>query len=124
MKIRIDFVTNSSSSSFIFTKDDMPAIRKKFKLKEKEIEEWIINYISINLENYYMFDKILYEILLNNYDRVSQCAKKYANVPAGVILENILEAKYMYFDDGETHYLIADVIKESQYCIYGCNHMG
>ena len=55
-------------------------------------------------------------------------AVKYADVSLGEIAETLFDklygAKYMYFDQMETHYVIAEVIKESENCVLGCNHMG
>lgn len=73
-------------------------------------------------------DELMHYIMTVDFEKFFAFAVKYADVPMGEMVEALFErlfgAKYMYFDDMETHYVIADVIKESDNCVLGCNHMG
>lgn len=73
-------------------------------------------------------DELAYYIMTVDFEKFFGFAVKYADVSMGEIVEAIFEklfgAKYMYFDEVETHYIIGDTIKESDSCVLGCNHMG
>lgn len=73
-------------------------------------------------------DELAYYIMTVDFEKFFDFAVKYADVSMGEIVEVLFEklfgAKYMYFDDVETHYIIGDTIKESDSCVLGCNHMG
>ena len=73
-------------------------------------------------------DELAYYIMTVDFEKFFGFAVKYADVSMGEIVEAIFEklfgAKYMYFDEVETHYIIGDTIKESDSFVLGCNHMG
>ena len=73
-------------------------------------------------------DELMYYIMTADFERFFSFAVKYADMPLGEMVESLFErlfdAKYMYFDSMETHYVIADIIEESDNCVLGCNHMG
>ena len=91
------------------------------KVSEETIADYLLDVVS---QEVYLGDEILLFAVWGYYDKVLACALKWAYKPAGEILEELLGAKYMYFDSMETHYLIGETIEASPNCILGCNHMG
>lgn len=51
-------------------------------------------------------------------------AKECAGITAGELLEEALDARYMYFNEMECSYFGYQAIKELPECILCCNHMG
>ena len=96
---------------------------------DKVTETEISNYLWEALRYEGPFhDELAYYIMTVDFEKFFCFAVKYADVSMGEIVEAIFEklfgAKYMYFDEVETHYIIGDTIKESDSCVLGCNHMG
>ena len=97
--------------------------------KDGTVSEMVFQNYVLNVYNgdnwfYSGFDELVQYILIANYDAIWEYAIKNINKSIGEVLEELLEAKYMYFDDLETHYWIGETIMESEKCILGCNHMG
>lgn len=210
MKIRTDFVTNSSSSSFIFkecnqetTKKDfvgtrfsehplcdlmevyswyrdevisqwsgvkqaenwedrgrweseMKTVLSKKKYDSSSDEKWaavfILDVYKEYLDRYILFeseeknmevsfdflnmqiweymesrniaDNILKEFYMNNIEQLLSAAKQFDGKQVAEVMEHFFGAQYLYFDRGETHYLVCEALKEAGVCLYFCGHMG
>ncbi|MBO5371522.1 MAG: hypothetical protein J6A75_02265 [Lachnospiraceae bacterium] len=95
------------------------------RLSREVIVDCIIEHMSCCLDIWNRsVDEFTRNVIAYNYEKMITFAQEYADICAGVILEELLGAKYMYYSQLETHYLIADAIKASPHCILGCGHMG
>lgn len=104
-------------------------------LKDGSIQR--LDYVSREAIQNHLVEILSYErccchififIVSHYYEKVWELAEKFANRPVGEIVEELFVslygARYMYFDDYETHYLISNTIGESPICVLSCNHMG
>lgn len=97
--------------------------------KDGTVSEIVFQDYALNIYNgskyfYRDFEDVIQYVLIVKYDKIWEYAMRNISKSIGEILEELLEAKYMYFDDLETHYWIGETIMESEKCILGCNHMG
>ena len=103
-------------------KFDSKLREKSERLGADEIERLIFKEIICQrLFDRYIF---LYNLYILRNEEMTEFAKECAGVTAGEILEEVVDAKYMYFDNRECSYLGYQALKELPECILCCNHMG
>jgi len=73
------------------------------------------------LEGWY---EVFYEFIVNKLEKLRATAQAFVGKDYGEILAELYEAKYVYFDDMETHYIIEEVVMKTGLCEYACCHMG
>lgn len=76
------------------------------------------------LGNWYHSDDVLYNFYLDNLEKILTYAKAFEGKALGELMECLFDAKYLYFNDMETHYIICEALKEAGICLYSCGHMG
>lgn len=63
-------------------------------------------------------------VVCDHFEQVMEMAGEFDGKHVGDLLVELFGAEYLYYDDKETHYLIAETIGESDKCVCWCNHMG
>lgn len=92
-------------------------------IHEEEIEYGIYDFAAHCKEEAY-YDEELCDIISNNFELMYRFAKEYADKKAGYILEEILEAKYIFFHDMSTPDEVMCIMQEFPECLFACGHMG
>ena len=92
--------------------------------KEKLWELFFERYDDI----YLLIDGEMYDVVGNyvryHTDEILKRIDKYYEMNPIELLEAVLGKLYIYFNGGETDYLLGDEFKKLPECILGCNHMG
>ena len=77
---------------------------------------------------YLLIDGEMYDVVGNyvryHTDEILKRIDKYYGMNPIELLEAVLGKLYIYFNGGETDYLLGDEFKKLPECILGCNHMG
>ena len=60
----------------------------------------------------------------NNVEKILRYAKAFDGKYLGELMEVFFDARYLYFDIEETHYVIREALEEAGLCLYACGHMG
>ena len=87
-----------------------------------EIEQLIIS--EILCQEFYNYYPLILDQYLLRYEEMTGFAKECAGITAGELLEEALDAKYMYFSEMECSGFGYRAIREIPECILCCNHMG
>lgn len=102
--------------------------KKRETLDREEIEDDMWRALGEKTKPTYYFedDELVLSFLIQNHaEEILKYALEYADVQEGVILEELLDAKYMFYDEMDVSgFLNCDRVIKSPYCILGCNHMG
>lgn len=87
-----------------------------------QLEESVWFYLSYAHLDYgnELFDRWI----TDNAEKFLGVLVSVAEMPLPEIFQMITGGKYMVYDDLETHYLISEILEESENCLFGCNHMG
>lgn len=70
------------------------------------------------------FDDWLYEYFIAHYEEITKELMQFAGKHMGEILACIYGAKYVYFETYELYYELANILRQSEFCMFGCSHMG
>lgn len=85
------------------------------------LEECIWDYLTDALQ---FDDESLAILITDNGERFLNALAAVAEMSLSEIFEMITGGTYLYYDGLETHWLISEVLHESEECLLGCNHMG
>lgn len=69
-------------------------------------------------------DNVLDNFYMNNIEKLLSSAKEFDGKTFGEVVECFFDAKYLYFDEMETHYLLCEALESTDFCLYSCGHMG
>lgn len=93
-----------------------------YVLTTENIQEHLWHFFEC--QDLFLPGSCFYQFIEVYLSELENMLKHYAGMTIGEILEEVIDAHYMYFDYQETHYLYADAIIECPECLFGCNHMG
>ena len=102
-----------------FSKEVLKEITKE-KLWELFFERYDDIYFLIDGEEY----DVVGHYVRHHTDEILKRIDKYYGMTPIELLEAVLGKLYIYFNGGETDFLLGDEFKKLPECIFGCNHMG
>lgn len=95
--------------------------------KEKNMEvsfEFINDQVWEYLQSWDFEEDILKTFYLNNIQQLVDGAEQFDGKQISDVMEYLFGARYLYFSELESNYLVCDALKEAGVCLYTCNHMG
>lgn len=100
--------------------DWLTSDRADVKISLKILESQLWNYLG----SWYIEDNEMQLLYVCNAEQLLEAAKIFDGKQVADVMEFLFEAKYLYFDELETHYLIQEALEEAGLCLYSCCHMG
>lgn len=87
-----------------------------------QLEESVWFYLSYAHLDYgnELFDRWI----TDNAEKFLDALVGVAEMPLPELFQMITGGKYMYYDSFETCWLVSEVFREDENCLFGCNHMG
>lgn len=76
------------------------------------------------MQSWNMEENVLRSFYVDNIEQLLEGTKQFDGKQIADVMEYFFGAKYLYFDDMETNYIVCEALKEAGVCLYSCGHMG